>query len=81
MFGNVRMRKQVCIIPFTRDFLHEYTQLSPTPLEISESVDMMRVLEHGKKVKMVPTKFQTYPVDTQKDLMRVEAIMSNTTKK
>ena len=49
MFGNVRMRKQVCIIPFTRDFLHEYTQLSPTPLEISESVDMMRVLEHGKK--------------------------------
>ena len=81
MFGNVRMRKQVCIIPFTRDFLHEYTQLSPTPLEISESVDMMRVLEHGKKVKMVPTKFQTYPVDTQKDLMRVEEIMSNTTKK
>ena len=76
-FGNVDMKKQVCIIPFTRDFLLEYTQLIPTPLEISESVDMMRVLEHGKKVKMVPTKHQTYPVDTQADLKRVEKIMMN----
>ena len=76
-FGNVVMKKQVCIIPFTRDFLLEYTKLAPTPLEIAESVDMMRVLEHGKKVKMVPTKYQTYPVDTKADLLRVEEIMSS----
>jgi 3-deoxy-manno-octulosonate cytidylyltransferase (CMP-KDO synthetase) len=71
------MNKQVCIIPFARDFLLEYTKLAPTPLEIVESVDMMRVLEHGKKVKMVPTKYQTYPVDTKDDLLRVEEIMSS----
>jgi 3-deoxy-manno-octulosonate cytidylyltransferase (CMP-KDO synthetase) len=76
-FGNVAMNKQVCIIPFARDFLLEYTKLAPTPLEIVESVDMMRVLEHGKKVKMVPTKYQTYPVDTKDDLLRVEEIMSS----
>lgn len=81
MFGNVAMKKQVCIIPFTRSFLLEYTKLSPTPLEISESVDMMRVLEHGKRVKMVPTKHQTYPVDTQADLERVEELMSSKNKK
>jgi 3-deoxy-manno-octulosonate cytidylyltransferase (CMP-KDO synthetase) len=74
-FGHVAMKKQVCIIPFTRDFLLEYTKLAPTPLEIAESVDMMRVLEHGKKVKMVPTKYQTHPVDTQEDLLRVEELM------
>ncbi|RPG75817.1 MAG: 3-deoxy-manno-octulosonate cytidylyltransferase [Euryarchaeota archaeon TMED85] len=74
-FGNVSMRKQVCVIPFTRKFLLEYTKLSPTPIEIFESVDMMRVLEHGKKVKMVHTKFLTYPVDTEKDLLRVEKLM------
>jgi 3-deoxy-manno-octulosonate cytidylyltransferase (CMP-KDO synthetase) len=74
-FGHVTMKKQVCIIPFTRDFLLEYTKLTPTPLEIVESVDMMRVLEHGKKVKMVPTKHQTHPVDTQEDLLRVEELM------
>ena len=48
-FGKVTMKKQVCIIPFTRNFLLEYTSLEPTPLEITESVDMMRVLEHRKK--------------------------------
>ena len=70
------MKKQVCIIPFTRDFLLEYTNLDPTPLEIIESVDMMRVLEHGKKVKMVPTRYQTHPVDIQEDLYKVENIIS-----
>ena len=28
------------------------------------------------KVKMVPTKFQTYPVDTKEDLLRVEKLIS-----
>lgn len=74
-FGNAIMKKQVCIIPFTRDFLLEYIKLAPTPLEIIESVDMMRILEHGMKVKMVPTKHQTYPVDTKEDLVRVEKLM------
>ncbi len=74
-FGNVTMKKQVCVIPFTRDFLLEYTKLTPTPIEIAESVDMMRVLEHGKKVKMVQTKFQTNPVDTPDDLLHVEELM------
>lgn len=74
-FGNTIMKKQVCIIPFTRDFLLDYIKLAPTPLEIIESVDMMRILEHGMKVKMVPTKHQTYPVDTKEDLVRVEKLM------
>ncbi len=74
-FGKVTMKKQVCIIPFTRDFLLEYTSLNPTPLEIAESIDMMRVLEHGKKVKMVSTSYHTYPVDTEADLKRVEERM------
>jgi CMP-2-keto-3-deoxyoctulosonic acid synthetase len=38
-------------------------------------------LEHGKRVKMVPTKHQTYPVDTQADLERVEELMSSKNKK
>lgn len=69
-------KKQVCIIPFRRDFLIEYTQLLPTPLEEAESVDMMRVLENGLKVKMVPTKFSSHAVDVPEDLAKVEKIMS-----
>lgn len=73
---NITMHKQVCIIPFRRDFLLEYIQLSPTPLEIAESVDMMRILEHGKKVRMVPTSYNTCAVDTLEDLKKVEKIMN-----
>jgi len=36
---------------------------------------MMRILEHGYKVKMVPTKYKTYAVDTREDLEKVEALM------
>ena len=69
------MGKQVCIIPFRRDFLLEYTRLAPTPLEIAESVDMMRVLEHGMKVRMAPTRHSTQAVDTLEDLKKVERLM------
>lgn len=68
--------KQVCIIPFRRDFLTEYTVMEQTPLEIAEAVDMMRVLENGGSVRMVPTKYRTQSVDTESDLIFVEQLMS-----
>lgn len=72
---KIPMGKQVCIIPFRRDYLLEYTRLDPTPLEVAESVDMMRILEHGMKVRMVPTQYSSYAVDTPEDLTRVERLM------
>ncbi len=74
---NIPMGKQVCIIPFRRDYLLEYTRLQPTPLEIAESVDMMRILEHGMKVRMVPTRHETQAVDTPSDLEKVAGLMGN----
>ena len=46
--------------------------MEPTPLEIAESVDMMRVLENGIKVKMVPTLHKSYSIDVPEDKERVE---------
>ena len=74
---DIPMRKQVCVIPFRRDFLIDYTNLKPTPLEIAESVDMMRVLEYGFKIHMVPTQHQSYAVDTPTDLIRVSELIKN----
>ena len=71
--------KQVCIIPFKRDFLTKFNQLSQTPLEKAESIDMLRVLEHGYKVKMVFTEDETYSVDTVSDLKKVEGLMVKAT--
>jgi 3-deoxy-manno-octulosonate cytidylyltransferase (CMP-KDO synthetase) len=73
---KIPMGKQVCVIPFRRDFLLEYTRMAPTPLEIAESVDMMRILEHGLKVRMVPTAHNTKSVDTPADLASVEQLMA-----
>ena len=73
---DIPMKKQVCVIPFTREFLFQYQDMEPTPLEIAESVDMLRVLENGFKVKMVPTRFQTSAVDTEQDLVKVRSLMA-----
>lgn len=62
------MFKQVCIIPFRREFLIEFNELEETSLEKVESVDMMRILENGKKVRMVLIQDQTVSVDTEEDL-------------
>jgi len=76
-YDNVTMHKQVCIIPFRRDFLLAYNRMQPTPLEVFESVDMLRILENGMKVKMVTTHFVTKSVDTKADLMEVASMMLN----
>ncbi len=72
---DIPMYKQVCIIPFRRDFLIEFNELKQAPLEVIESVDMLRVLEYGYKVKMVYSEFETYSVDTMEDLRRVEEMI------
>lgn len=74
---SLPMLKQVCIIPFRRDFLLKFNELSPTPLEMAESIDMLRVLEHGYKVRMVFTDHASYSVDTPADLLKVEKIMQD----
>jgi len=71
------MFKQVCIIPFDRDYLLEYNSMDQTTLEIIESVDMMRIIENGMKVKMVFTEKDTYAVDNQADLDFVIEKMKN----
>lgn len=76
-FAQTATYKQVCIIPFRRQALYDYTNLEPTPLEQLESVDMLRLIEHGKRVKMVHTEFNTQAVDTESDLERVAELMAN----
>ena len=74
--GQIPMFKQVPIIPFRRDFLIDYNRMEPTPLEIIESVDMMRIVENGLKVRMIKTKYATHAVDTADDLHHVEVLMA-----
>ena len=74
-FGQFTAYKQVCIIPFTANGLTLFNELPPTPLEQAESIDMLRFIEHGYKVKMVVTRHSTQAVDTEEDRRMVERLM------
>lgn len=73
----VKRYKQLGIIAFRTDFLNRFASLPQTPLEIAESVDMMRAIEHGYKVRMVLSPFNVYGVDTHADLKYVVGLMQN----
>ena len=73
---NALAGKQYGIIAFQREFLLEYVGMPPTPLEKAESVDMLRIIENGIKIKMILSNNNIYTVDTQADLKMVERLMS-----
>ena len=55
----------------------EYIQLPQTPLEISESLEQLRILENGVRLKVFETKYQekSLSVDTAEDLEEVRRII------
>jgi 3-deoxy-manno-octulosonate cytidylyltransferase (CMP-KDO synthetase) len=73
--GDIPMWKQLGLILFSRKALLDYTQMTPTPLEIIESVDMNRFLEHSIKIKMVPTDHRIFGIDVPEDLQAVEPLL------
>ena len=74
-FSSILAYKQVCIIPYPKQFLLEFYQMEATPLEKIESIDMLRILEHGQRVKMVECTQQTHSVDVLADVAVVERMM------
>ncbi len=73
--ATVPMYQQTGIMAFTWGFLKLFSSLEPTPLEIRESVDMLRVLEHGHALYAVFTETETIGIDTQQDLTRGEGLL------
>lgn len=67
--------KQLGLIAFRRQALQKFTELAPTPLEINESVDMLRFLEHGIQIRMQRTEYRTHAVDVPSDIAEVERLM------
>lgn len=63
--------KHVGIYGYKRDFVMEYSKMASTPLELSESLEQLRVLENGYKIKVLETPYKIIGVDTQEELERV----------
>lgn len=75
--NNYIRLKQLGIIAFRKEFLLKFTQLEPTPLERIESVDMMRAVEHGYRVRIVETDGRMIGVDIPGDIKLVEEVLSS----
>ena len=70
----VRRFKHIGVYAYRRDFLLHFATLQPTPLEQAESLEQLRALEHGVKIRMIETVFPSVGVDTPDDLQRVRAL-------
>jgi len=69
--------KQVCIIPFRREYLLKFIKLKATFLEILESIDMWRFLENDVNVKMIKTNSLSFAVDHYSDVKKTRKYLPN----
>lgn len=70
--------KHVGIYGYKREFVVKYAKMEPTPLEKSESLEQLRALENGYRIKVMETPYKIIGVDTQEELEKVrEHILNN----
>jgi 3-deoxy-manno-octulosonate cytidylyltransferase (CMP-KDO synthetase) len=63
---------------FRRDFLLHYTTLPQTPLDRVESLEQLRVIEHGFKIRVQLTTERTLEVNTPEEYEAAQHFISNT---
>ena len=63
--------KPIGVYAFRREILIAYGNLEMGPLEKAEEIELLRLLEHGYKIRIGEVKSETIAVDTYKDLERV----------
>ena len=66
--------KHIGIYAYRRDFLLAYAKMKPTPLERAESLEQLRALENGYRIKCIETTARFVGVDTPEDLAKVNEI-------
>lgn len=74
-FDSKKCLMQTGIIAFRREALIRFNSLPESFLEISESIDMNRVLENQGKVRMVLAEDKLIGVDVEADISKVETLM------
>ena len=67
--------KHIGIYAYRRDTLLRIRNLSPTPLEIAESLEQLRWLENGINIRVGLTDSETIGIDTPDDLIKAEAFL------
>ncbi len=75
-FSSTTFYKHFGIYVYRADFLQYYTSLKPSALEEAEKLEQLRILENGFRIKCAVTEYESLPVDTPEDLLRVIEIVT-----
>ncbi len=68
--------KHIGIYGFTRSFLEQFVAMPKSPLEEAESLEQLRVLENGYKIKVIVTGYSGFGIDTPDDLERARKLLA-----
>lgn len=69
--------KHIGLYGYRHDFLLKYIELPQTMLELSESLEQLRALGYGYRIKVIEVAADSVGVDTPEDLERVRGILGN----
>lgn len=67
--------KHLGLYAYRREVLRQVTQLPQSPLELAESLEQLRWLENGYRIRVGLTNIETVGIDTPEDLQRAEAFL------
>jgi 3-deoxy-manno-octulosonate cytidylyltransferase (CMP-KDO synthetase) len=74
--GSMTAFAHVGLYAYRRSFLLAYACLQPTALELAESLEQLRALEHGFRIRTIETRYDSVGVDTPEDLERVRRLIT-----
>ena len=74
-FGQYPFLKHLGIYAYRREVLAEVTQLPQSSLEKAESLEQLRWLENGYRIRVGLTDVETVGIDTPEDLQRAEEFL------
>jgi 3-deoxy-manno-octulosonate cytidylyltransferase (CMP-KDO synthetase) len=69
--------KHLGIYAYRREVLQQITKLPQSPLELAESLEQLRWLENGYRIRVGKTNVETVGIDTPDDLRRAEDFLAN----
>jgi 3-deoxy-manno-octulosonate cytidylyltransferase (CMP-KDO synthetase) len=73
--AKAKLLRHVGIYAYRATALATFVSLKPSALELAESLEQLRALEHGMTIQVIETKYRCLGVDTPADLARVEEEM------
>ena len=68
--------KHVGIYGFRKSFLKDFSKYEQTPLEKSEKIEALRIVENGKKIRMIEIFNEHISIDTPEDLKRAKLLFN-----